>query len=109
MDGVTREEEEEEEGDERDAEKKTQNEGSSFSSLFPLIKISNMITADLATIIERLRVEFAKPRAPFLLQNPSLVLSFPFLSFPPRIASCPARFTVYRDKTGERSSETRRR
>lgn len=86
MDGVTREEEEEEEeGDERDAEKKTQNEGSSFSSLFPLIKISNMITADLATIIERLRVEFAKPRAPFLLQNPSLVLSFPFLSSPYRL------------------------
>lgn len=28
--------------------------------LFPLIKISNMITADLATIIDRLEVEFVK-------------------------------------------------
>lgn len=66
--------------------------------LFPLIKISNMITADLATIIERLRVEFAKPRAsprhlPFLLQNPRS--SFPFLSspLPPPLAPLDSPFT----------------
>lgn len=65
--------------------------------LFPLIKISNMITADLATIIERLRVEFAKPRAsprhlPFLLQNPRS--SFPFLSSPlPPLAPLDSPFT----------------
>lgn len=33
---------------------------SGFSLLFPLIKISNMITADLATIIKRLAAEFAE-------------------------------------------------
>lgn len=95
---VTREEERRgEEGDERDAEKKTRNEGSSFSLLFPLIKISNMITADLATIIERLRLEFAKPRAssrhpPFppssspLLSSPS-----PYHLLPSSIHRLPGR------------------
>ena len=61
-------------------------EGSSFSLLFPLIKISNMITADLATIIEQLEVEFAKPRfasaSAVAATKPSVVLYLPFLFFP---------------------------
>lgn len=43
----------------RQRQRQRRDEVSSFSLLFPLIKISNMITADLATIIERLAVEFA--------------------------------------------------
>ena len=68
-------------GDERDANE--EDAGSSFSLLHPLIKIANMITADLATIIEQLEVEFAKPpvRLGICRSPATLGSSFIFLSF----------------------------
>lgn len=59
-------------------------EVSGFSLLFPLIKISNMITADLATIIERLAVEFAElALAPQLAPGATVLALFLFPSSPP--------------------------
>lgn len=80
-----------------------------------------MITADLATIIEQLEVEFAKPRfasaSAVAATKPSVVLYLPFLFFPSpsipllavsfplsfspplsRVTFCFAQFIVYQGR-----------